>query len=143
VAQWHPQGITEGQARAQAGLKKSGTWSTYLSRLRSGGLIRAENNLLYVTSEGLEKAGASGHSSPSTTEEVLAIWKPKLSSGARKILDAILARQGQPVSVETIMQETGFAQSGTLSTYLSHLRTAQLIKKEGGGYAANKEVLFL
>src|SRR4029077_5248596 len=47
LAQWSPEGMSEGQMRAHAGLKKSGTFSAYMSDLRRGSYIEERNGMVF------------------------------------------------------------------------------------------------
>lgn len=144
LAQWSPQGMTEGQMRAQAGLRKSGTYSNYLSSLRTGGLLIEKDGLLYATEQGVEVAGTTRQPTPTTTEEVLAIWRPKLKKGARALLDILVRHNGEEVTRGQLADESGLSgSSGTFSNYISSLATARLIKRLGDGYAADRESLLI
>ena len=149
LAQWHPQGMKEGQMRAHAGLRKSGTFSTYLSRLRSANLIEQRDGSYYATDAGLDYCGERRVDMPTTTEEVVALWKPKLKGvGAQRMLDVLVNYGGEPIPKETLFVEAGFTSekgsSGTFSTYLSRLRTARLARTfKDGTVAADKETLLL
>ena len=143
LAQWSPQGMPEGQMRSHAGLKKSGTFSTYLSDLRRGGYVREEHGILYATDEGLDYC-KHVPAAPATTEEVLAIWNPKLRDGARRMLASLVELGGDFLTKEELGEKANLAKSGTFSTYLSDLKTARLaIVNRDGTVAANKETLFL
>lgn len=145
LAQWYPNGMTQGQLRAHAGLRKSGTYSTYLSRLRASNLIEERGGLFYAMDSGIEYCGENRIDAPMTTEEVVSLWKPKLNaSGAQRMLDVLVRYAGEPLTKEQLAEESGIVVSGTFSTYLSRLRTAKLAKIERGGMvAADKETLFL
>lgn len=143
LVQWHPNGMREGQMRAHAGMKKSGTFSTYMSDLRTGGYIEVTGDTLTATQAGLDYFGGNLPDAPRTTEEVLAIWEPKLREGARRILRVLVSRKGHGMDLETLADASGMTKSGTFSTYLSDLRTARLIITERGQAKANTETLFL
>lgn len=143
LVSWAPNGMKEGQWRAHAGLKKSGTADTYKSALRSAGFIEQREGLFFATTAGIDYIGDEAKDAPTTTQEVLAVWEPKLASGARKILRALVEAGGEGVSQEEITEKTGLQKSGTFDTYISALRTAQLAKKENRLFFANKETLFL
>jgi hypothetical protein len=144
LVSWSPNGMLEGQWRSHAGLRKSGTFSTYKSALRSANFIEQRTDgLFYATQAGIEHMGDKFEQAPSTTEEVLALWNPKLGAGARRILDALVQAGGEALSQEELTEKTGLQKSGTFSTYISALRTAQLVIRKDGGFAANKETLFL
>lgn len=145
-ATWYPKVIREGQVAAQAGVKRgSGTFSSYKSNLVTAGLVSVNNGEWSITDAGMEQIGSGAPSSPQNTEEVLAIWKPKLKPGAIRMLDVLLSHAGRAIEVEQLSEESGIASgSGTFSSYLSNLATAGLITKpQKGMVAANRETLLL
>jgi len=142
LATWHPNGMTEGQMRAHAGLKKSGTFSAYMSDLRKG-YIEERDGMVFATQSGLDYCKHIP-AAPQSTEEVLDIWKPKLRDGARRMLDALVQAGGEPISKEQLGELAQLQKSGTFSAYLSDLKTARLaVVNRDGTVAANKETLFL
>lgn len=143
LAQWHPNGMQLGQMRSHAGLKKSGTFSAYMSDLRRREFIREEHGLVFATQEGLEYCQHIPPA-PSNTEEVLAVWRPKLREGARRMLDVLVGLGGEAISKEELGERADLKKSGTFSAYLSDLRTARLVTSDRGGMvAADKNTLFL
>jgi uncharacterized protein len=143
LAQWSPESMSEGQMRSHAGLKKSGTFSAYMSDLRRGGYIEEKNGMVFATEAGLEYC-KHVPAAPSTTKEVLDIWRPKLRDGARRMLDILVESRGENISKEELGERAQLAKSGTFSAYLSDLKTARLvIVNRDGTVAANKETLFL
>jgi len=144
LVQWQPNGMMLGQMRSHAGMKKSGTFTTYLSDLRMGGYMEQRGDgLVYATDAGVEYFGGNVPDAPSTTDGVLAVWKPKLREGACRMLDVLVAAGGEPMSREELVDKSGMSKSGTFTTYLSDLRTARLIVTDGGQVRANKDTLFL
>jgi hypothetical protein len=143
LAQWSPNGMSEGQMRAHAGLRKSGTFSTYLSDLRKGNYIEERGGEVYATDIGLEYC-KHVPTAPQSIEEVLNIWNPKLREGARRMLAVLVEAGGEPISKEELGERSQLMKSGTFSTYLSDLKTARLvILNRDGTVAANRETLFL
>ena len=142
LAQWSPAGMDVNQMRAHAGMKKSGTFSTYMSDLRRGGYIEERNGEVYATGKGLEYC-KHVPSAPATTEDVLNVWRPKLRDGARRMLDVLVVAGGEFMEREELAEASGLTQSGTFTTYLSDLRTARLVVTNSQGVAANRETLFL
>jgi len=142
IAQWSPEGMTEGQMRAHAGLKKSGTFSAYMSDLRKG-YIEERGGMVYATERGLEYC-KHVPSAPSSTDEVLAVWEPKLRDGARRMLRHLVELDGNPITKEDLGIASQLGKSGTFSAYLSDLKTARLaVVNRDGTIAANRETLFL
>lgn len=142
LAQWAPNGMSEGQMRAHAGLKKSGTFSAYMSDLRRGAYIEERNGQVYATDAGLEYC-QHVPAAPSTTDEVLAVWNPKLREGARRMLAVLVEAGGAMIGKEELGERAGLRKSGTFSAYLSDLKTARLVVVSRDGVAANRETLFL
>lgn len=143
LAQWHPGGMSEGQMRSHAGLKKSGTFSAYMSDLRRGEYISEIGGEVYATDTGLEYC-KHVPAAPTTTEDVLNVWRPKLRDGARRMLEILVECGGEFISKDELGERAGLQKSGTRSAYLSDLKTARLaITNYNGLVAANKETLFL
>ena len=143
LVQWLPNGMHVGQMRSHAGMKKSGTFTTYMSDLRKGGYIEERGGLVFATDAGSEYFGGNVPNAPQSTDEVLAVWEPKLRGGARRILKVLVDAGGEPVALEDLTSKSGMTKSGTFTTYLSDLRTARLIVTERGVAMANRETLFL
>jgi hypothetical protein len=142
LATWSPNGMSEGQMRAHAGLKKSGTFHSYMSDLRKG-YIDERDGLVFATQIGLDYCKHIP-AAPQTTQEVLDIWNPKLRDGARRMLAILVENGGEPIQIEELGERAGLKKSGTRSSYLSDLRTARLIvAQRRGTVSANKESLFL
>jgi hypothetical protein len=144
LVQWHPRGMSEGHLRSNAGLSRGGTFDTYKSYLRSAGLIdKGSDGLLHATEAGIDYFSGDVPTAPQSTEEVVAVWKQKLSGGACRMLDVIVQQGGEPISKEELMVAANLSKGGTFDTYLSYLRTAHLIKVERGMVMGDKETLFL
>jgi hypothetical protein len=143
LVQWSPEGMHQSQMRSHAGMKKSGTFTTYMSDLRVGGYIEERNGMLYATESGIQYFGGNIPSAPQSTEDMLAVWSPKLREGARRMLNALVEAGGNPMTLDELATQVNMARSGTFTTYLSDLRTARLIVTDRGSVAANKETLFL
>lgn len=145
-ASWAPKGISEGQVAAMSGIKRSGgSFSSYKSNLVTAGFIQIDNGLWYATDEGIEHAGDTIAPAPSSTDEVLSLWKPKLRPGAQRMLDVLIAHNGEAITAEQLSEESNVDNAGgSFSSYLSNLATADLIiKPQKGMVAANVETLFL
>lgn len=128
--------------RSHAGLKNSGTFSAYKTDMRSYGFMEERGGQLFATQAGIEWLGHD-MPSPSTTQEVLDVWMPKLRLGARRMLQILVEHGGEWMTDEELLQEADLANSGTYSAYKTDLKTAQLVLVERGRVVANKETLFL
>lgn len=142
LVQWSPNGMSEGQMRSHAGLKNSGTFSAYKTDLRKYGFMEDRNGEIFATQAGIDWLGHD-IPSPSTTQEVLEVWMPKLRLGARRMLQILVEHGGEEMTEQELMEESDLVNSGTYSAYKTDLRTARLIITGHGQIAANKETLFL
>jgi hypothetical protein len=114
---------------------KSGTWSTYLSRLRSAGMIEGRGDLV-LTTEGA--AAANEPDAPPSGEQLRATVLAKVDGPLRKIMIPILDAYPQGLAHADAGELAGYShQSGTWSTYLSRLRSLDLIDGRGELKAQN------
>lgn len=142
IAWWNVMGIaapTHPQVAFVANFShKSGTWATYLSRLRSGGYVEGRGDLV-LTPAGA--AIANPPDAPPTGERLREIVIQKIDNSLRKILSPILQAYPEALSHEVAGEAAGFSpKSGTWATYLSRLRSLDLI--EGRGELKAQEWLF-
>jgi uncharacterized protein len=137
LAQWHPDGRTRDQLGALAGFAPTGgTFSEYLSALRTSGFIRENGVGVEITEEGMA-AVPRIPARPDSPDELIALWKSKFKSGIGKMLDVLVASYPEKITREELGERTGFAASGgTFSEYLSALRRARLIDESGGNVGA-------
>jgi hypothetical protein len=137
LAQWHPEARTKDQLGALAGFSPSGgTFSDYLSKLRLSGFISENGNGIHITDEGLQNVGDIPPL-PSSTDELLAMWRPKFKAGVGKMLDVLVENYPGYITREELGERSGYAASGgTFSDYLSQLRRARLIQESGNTVTA-------
>lgn len=116
---------------------KSGTWATYLSRLRSANLIRRSD--LVLTEEGL--ALAHEPDTPPSAEALRATVLSKIDAPLKRILSPIIDAYPDGLTQTNAGDLAGYSSgSGTWATYLSRLRSLDLI--EGRGDLKAQEWLF-
>src|SRR3990167_3677380 len=140
---WYPNAIPEGQWRSLAGLRKTGTYTTYKSALRSSGLIEQTSEGFKATEKAVGEHQGLKEDRPTNTEDVILLWSKKLGAGARRMLDVLKNHEGEFITEDQLLEESGLRKTGTYTTYKSQLRTAHLILTDKGMIAANKETLFL
>jgi hypothetical protein len=117
---------------------KSGTWATYLSRLRSAGLIEGRGDLM-LTEQGA--AAANEPAAPPSGEQLRATVIGKVDGSLAKILTPILDAYPGGLTHEAAGAAAGYSPaSGTWATYLSRLRSLELI--EGRGELKAQDWLF-
>lgn len=119
------------QVATLAGLSsKSGTFSDYLSNLRTAGFIADHGVDVVATPAGRAAIGPT--SSPASTAELVGLWKGKLRKGARAMLDTLVAVHPKGLSRDELGRRVGMSvESGTFSDYLSNLVSNGLAEKRG------------
>ena len=124
--------LTRSQVAVQAKVKKSGgTFGTYWSTLKSNGLIDEDDTGAWATPAGVAFAGVAV-TTPTTSEEMVALWMDRLKDGARRILRLLVDRYPDWADVADVAAEAGISTSGgTWGTYLSMLATNGLIEVSG------------
>lgn len=108
---------------------KSGTWATYLSRLRSADMIEGRGDLV-LTEQGA--AIAAEPDAPPSTEALHAAVFDKIDGPLKKILAPVLAAYPNALTHQEAGEASGYSHtSGTWATYLSRLRSLDLIASRG------------
>lgn len=111
----------------------SGTFSSYLSLLRTAGFIIEEGNLVYASQEGIDYLGGSVPS-PVSSEEVQSMWRGKLKQGARRMFDVLITSYPDFIRRIALADAAEIAaDGGTFSSYLSSLRVNGLIEERDNG----------
>lgn len=137
------QRVTRSQLATLAKMKaSSGTFSTYMSTLRTAGLLVNDGKFFQITDSGMEYLGADIPQVPQTSEELLQQWlgAKSISGKARDMLILLWDRRnsGEPgLTRQDLAATVGLAKSGTYSTYLSTLRSNGLIEERGGLFQAS------
>jgi uncharacterized protein len=143
VALAQKNGLSTRQIGLRAGLSsKSGTFGTYMSKLRQEGLIAGSGESVSITSAGLDTLGP--YDPLPSGEALLRYWQSELGSGsgAARILQALYDSYPQPLSYEQIGERAQISHaSGTFGTYLSKLRALELVKKSNKGLLLSEELL--
>jgi hypothetical protein len=130
LAQQHPARLTESQWAILSRMKRTGgTWQTYKSRLRTRGLIAQDGRDWSITPEGLKVAGVVPRQ-PQTPEELRSMWKEALGSAGR-LIDVLLDAGGELPRTELASRAGLTSNAGTFGTYLSRLRSNDLVSVAG------------
>lgn len=130
LAQRHPAKLSRPQWATLARMKKSsGTWSTYMSRLRTAGYISEEGGCS-CTAAGLAAAGTVAQQ-PQTAAEVRAMWLQALGPESKMLETLITLYPAWTDRANLADRLRMVASSGTFSTYLSRLRSNALIEENG------------
>lgn len=134
-------GLNNRQIGVRAGLSSSsGTFSTYLSTARKSGWIRDEGEQRFITDDGLAALG--DYEPLPSGQALLRHWLAELgNSGAARILLALAEYHPHELNYEQIGVKAGISHtSGTFGTYLSKLRTLELIQGGRGMLKASDEL---
>ncbi len=140
LASRYPMTFTKPQLALLANLSpKSGTYGTYLSLLRSQGLIEvgAEIN---ITGAGINYVG-NEKPKPHTQEEVLDMWRDNLTGGARRMFDVLVDEYPRQIDKAELGERTEISyNSGTFGTYVSLLRRNGLAEVAGASIKASSSL---
>lgn len=138
-----PAGLTLRQVGVRAALSsKSGTFSTYMSRGRQEGWIQdgGKGGASTVTPAGLAALG--DYEPLPTGVDLLRYWLGELGGGAARILQAVADAYPETLTLEQIGERVNLNyQSGTFSTYMSRLRTLELIESGRGWVRVSEELV--
>jgi DNA-binding PadR family transcriptional regulator len=122
---------------------RAGTFGTYLSRLKSAGLINYTGPKGWVSLTDAGRREADPQSAPQTTEELHRQVFAKLGGGMERILRELIAVYPQDLDKWELAKRTTLtANAGTFGTYLSRLRSLGFIDVERTTVRANP-VLFI
>ncbi len=137
LASRYPMTFTKSQLALLANLSpKSGTYGTYLSLLRSQGLIEVGAEIS-ITDEGLHYIGTE-KPLPQSQEEILGMWENNLTGGARRMFNVLVGAYPIEVNKEDLGRLTEMSSSsGTFGTYLSLLRRNGLVEVAGSSVKAS------
>jgi hypothetical protein len=120
---------------------RSGSYTSYLSILRSRGFIVEEGDILYASGAGLDFMGGAGTKAPQSQDEVRDMWRKILKPGAARMFDVLLSR-GDFMTREELGAEAGMSPaSGSFTSYLSILRKNGLIVDRGQDVSISQDLL--
>lgn len=136
-------GLSNRQIGVRAGLSSSsGSFGTYMSKGRSMNWIRDEGERRFITDEGLAALG--DYEPLPTGPDLLSHWLGELgNSGAARILQALADAHPNAMTNEEIGAAAEISHtSGSFGTYMSRLRTLELIESLGRGLSKASDELF-
>lgn len=122
-------GASRGDVAIMARLTpKSGTYSTYLGRLKRLGYIAEKGTHLVPTDAGISALG-SYEPMPISGDDLIEVWAPELGSGGtRRIFDALAEAREVGLERDALAEAAGLqASSGTFSTYIGRLRRKGIV----------------
>jgi hypothetical protein len=112
----------------------SGTFGTYMSILKSRGLIEeVTKDNFSASGEGIQYIGEDNIQPPQTSEEIISQWQRILKGGAKRMFDVLIQNYPASLSREQLGELTELiSTSGTFGTYLSILKSNNLIETSNG-----------
>jgi len=112
--------------------------------LKKRGFIREGGGGMAGTMLGVQHLGNEIPEAPQTPEEVIQLWRTKLSAGPLRMFDALVTvwKNGDPLLTrEALGEATNYAATGgTFSNYLSLLRRNKLIVESKEYVKLNEEM---
>lgn len=132
-------GLPDNKLAVRALMSLSGTFTTYLSEARSQGWIEGDRKLLRITANGLDALGS--YDPLPTGGDLAAYWKTKLPTGAVAMLSALLEYFPKEYTAAELAEASGMAMSGTFTTYLSKLRSLDLVTGSRSALKASDDLI--
>ena len=133
-------GLSKRKLGVRAGLAhSSGTFGTYLARLRSNGYAEGGPDHIQITEQGLE---ALGHYEPLPEgRDLFEYWLRELPGGAGRMLTTLVDAYPESLSAEALGEISEVSHtSGTFGTYLSRLRSLELVEGSRDHLKASNEL---
>jgi hypothetical protein len=133
-------GLSARQLGVRAGLSStSGTFGTYLGKLRSQGWLEGTRDSMQLTAAGRTALG--DYEPLPTGQQLLHHWLQELGeSGANRMLQALARVHPCGLTKAELGEQAGISStSGTFGTYLGKLRTLELIETRNGLLHASPE----
>lgn len=126
-----PKGLTRAQLGIRAGLSpRTGTFATYLGKLRSQAWVEDVSDHIRITLAGLEALGS--YTPLPEGDALAAYWQRELGGGAARILKAVVDAHPRVLTREEIGAAADLSPAtGTFATYLGKLRGLELITGRG------------
>ena len=139
MGSYHPVTLTRAQLATVSKMKATGgTYSTYLSNLRSNGLFDEVDGRLRLTEAGLAMVGGAARDTSLTAEQVRAQWRSALRAGAARMFDVVVDMYPDGCTRADLAAAVDMEPSGgTFSTYLSILRSNGLVETHGSTVVAS------
>jgi hypothetical protein len=141
-----PAAFTKAQWASLADLSHtSGTFGTYLSKIRSMGLVSEERGLFRPTPEAVELIGLAAQqiAPPRSNTEVVEMWKRALGGTPARMIDVLRGAFPEAVTRATLAESVGITHtSGTFGTYFSKLRSNGLAEVNGEWVQAGEPLLW-
>jgi hypothetical protein len=137
----HPTGCTRPQIGILTGYAPS-TRNTYIRRLENSGFVTdGLAGRVQATPAGMQHLGADFEPLPVGDALRAKVLEGLGDNGAGAVLQSVVARYPQPVSRDTLRDETDFRPS-TLNTYVRRLQVMELVEALPHGFVLARQELF-
>lgn len=122
-----PQGLRRIQLGVRAGLSpKTGTFATYLGKMRSSGWAGGNGDIITITPDGVAALGA--YTPLPEGRELADFWINELGGGAARMLHAAVAAYPRALTRDELGAAADLSPStSTFATYLGKLRSLELV----------------
>lgn len=120
-----PDGLTRAELATLSAVTAGGTMTSYLSSLRSAGLIDEIDARIRGTEDGF--ALVPGSPVPLSPDEVVQLHATRLKAGARRMLSVAMRAPSQGFTRAELGRVANVTAGGTMTSYLSSLRSKGLI----------------
>ena len=132
AAMFYPNKISKARIGAIAGFSyKSGTFGTYLGKLKRNGLIEGAGKEYNITEKGIEIAGEI-EPLPTDPTELVEKWARIVKGGAGRMLKELAKAYPDEMTKEELGELTEMSStSGTFGTYIGTLKRNGLIEAKG------------
>jgi hypothetical protein len=143
LAGYYPEPVKRSILAALCGVVDGGSFGNRISECRQQGLIEDPAPGVLRATEKCAHEFAGVFQPPTTTAEVMALWRPKFGPTALAALD-YLVEHPEPIHRSELASAIGTVDGGSFSNRLSELRVAGLLVDPAKGQVqANKAALFL
>lgn len=142
AAGYGEQGVEKKLLAAICGYPPNGSFYNRISDAKMAGAVTVDGTRVYTTPAGTAQYGGQ-FTVPTTTEEVMALWMPKLGGAAQKILQYLVDQGGEYVTRQQLAEATGYPLNGSFYNRISDVRVTGLLVEQGKNVAVSKELMFL
>jgi hypothetical protein len=123
---------------------RGGSFNTYLSRLRSAGLVEAVGRDQFQVADPARAQEALGDEYHAPDVASLEHWLTELGGGAKQIYQTLLEHPDQEFSKDDLGGAVGMEpKGGSFNTYISRLCALGLAERANGGIRLNQELMNL
>lgn len=136
--------LTKAQARTLADITSGRTFQNYTLVLRQRGFIdEPDRSSLRVTPAGAAFIDVAIRNSPPRSDEIVAMYAPRLLAGARKMLDLLVAAYPNTIGKHELRLRAGVESERTFQNYLLVLRKNGLAEDAGRSAMVAGNALFI